>query len=197
MVFTRQNYLDSFRSNRALLGVLQASLLTRHLLFVGYGLKDEDFHELLHEVRNAFPNGKPERLLGTVLTLFSDPLRDDLLRDVVRVVPMRERPQVDLSTDEGRMIWAREETLAIRDLEKFLDLLGMLSSDKSAFLLDVQFREDWSPEESELADLLQDVLRRMEELAVHGINQHGTAWTSLRSLLQSLGADFTSNTQDG
>lgn len=196
MVFTRQNYLDSFRSNRALLGVLQASLLTRHLLFVGYGLKDEDFHELLHEVRNAFPNGKPERLLGTVLTLFSDPLRDNLLRDVVRVVPMRERPQVDPSTNAGRKILAREESLAIRDLEKFLDLLGMLSSDKSAFLLDVQFREDWSPEESELADLLQDVLRRTEELAVNGINQHGTAWTSLRSLLQSLGADFTSHSQN-
>lgn len=193
LVFSRTNYLDSFRSNRALMGVLQASLLTRHMLFVGYGLKDEDFHELVHEVRNAFPNSKPGRPLGTVLTLFNDPLHDELWKDTVNIVHMRERPSAPRDTIEGKAIWDHETREAIRELEIFLDLVGMLSSNRSAFLLDDQYGEEWSKDESELADILRDVMKKINQISQRGVTREGSAWESLYTLLQSLGADFDSD----
>jgi hypothetical protein len=190
LVFTRKNYIDFFKSNRALLGVLQASLLTRHMLFVGYGLKDDDFHELLHEVENAFPNGKPDRPLGTVLTLFTDPLRDQLLRKTVRVVPMRERPTADRQTPEGEQVWKEQEALAIRDLERFLDLIGMLSSDHSAFLLDDQYYDEWSASEKVLVGSLQKLSSDIRLATTEGVDQTGHAWTLVKMLLRELGADL-------
>lgn len=35
----------------ALYGIVQALLVTKHLLFIGYSLSDEDFHELADEIR--------------------------------------------------------------------------------------------------------------------------------------------------
>lgn len=40
-------------SPRGDMGRVQGMLLMRHMMFVGYSLKDEDFHELMHEVRAA------------------------------------------------------------------------------------------------------------------------------------------------
>jgi hypothetical protein len=57
----------------ALFGLVQAMLLTRHMLFVGYSLEAEDFHQVVHDVRQArSPHGVEPR--GTVLTLFRDDL---------------------------------------------------------------------------------------------------------------------------
>jgi predicted SprT family Zn-dependent metalloprotease len=47
------------------MGRVQGMLLMRHMMFVGYSLKDEDFHELMHEVRAA----RGDRLRRTVSAL--------------------------------------------------------------------------------------------------------------------------------
>jgi hypothetical protein len=51
MVLSRDDYLRFDAESAALGGVVQALLLTRHMLFVGYSLSDENFHRLMYEVR--------------------------------------------------------------------------------------------------------------------------------------------------
>ncbi|WP_143347924.1 SIR2 family NAD-dependent protein deacylase, partial [Enterococcus faecalis] len=71
IVLTRDDYLGYDSSRRALSSIVKATLATRHLLFVGFGLTDDHFHEIVHDVRRAFPasgNGP----LATALTLFAD-----------------------------------------------------------------------------------------------------------------------------
>ena len=55
LVLTRSEYLGLPESSGALFGILQAMLMTRHMLFVGYSLSDDSFHRVMHEVRKARP----------------------------------------------------------------------------------------------------------------------------------------------
>ena len=43
MVLTRSDYLDMPRRYGALMGLVQGLLMMRHMMFVGYSLRDEDF----------------------------------------------------------------------------------------------------------------------------------------------------------
>lgn len=70
IVLTRDDYLG-FNSDRAALSSLvKATLMTRHLLFVGFGMGDAHFHEIVHDVRRALPDRDSQ--FGTVLTLSDD-----------------------------------------------------------------------------------------------------------------------------
>lgn len=71
IVLTRDDYL-SFNADRAALSSLvKATLMTRRLLFTGFGVNDPHFHEIVHDVRRALPaTGGP---FGTVLTLKDSP----------------------------------------------------------------------------------------------------------------------------
>jgi hypothetical protein len=51
IVLSRDDYLPFEGDGAAPAGVVQALLLTRHMLFVGYSLSDDNFHRLVHEVR--------------------------------------------------------------------------------------------------------------------------------------------------
>ena len=53
LVLSRDEYGRFERAGGAVAGVLQAMLLTRHLLIVGYRLQDETFHRIVHEVREV------------------------------------------------------------------------------------------------------------------------------------------------
>lgn len=70
IVLTRADYLG-YNSNRdALSALVKAHLLTHHLLFVGFGLTDDHFHEIVHDVRRALPNNASNNhQMGTVLSL--------------------------------------------------------------------------------------------------------------------------------
>ena len=56
VVLSRADYHDLALRHGALFGLVQALLMTRHMLFVGYSLKDEDFHQLVHEVDRHPPS---------------------------------------------------------------------------------------------------------------------------------------------
>ncbi len=70
--------------------LVKAHLLTHHLLFVGFGLADDHFHEIVHDVRRALPHDvSKNHQMGTVLSLFQEPLHNlvwegrlDILSDV-------------------------------------------------------------------------------------------------------------------
>jgi hypothetical protein len=178
VVFTRDHYLSAIRSSRALLGLVQAMLFTRHMLFVGYGLRDEDFHELVYEVRSAFPDGKTEEKLGTAIALFDDPLQKELWDDMLNVLPMR--PALN-----GRAPSHEEIQQAGRDVERFLDLVCMLSSTRSSFLLDEQYVGARTVEENQSWKTMKDLVSLAQK---H--NDSETGWSEVRELLRRLGAEF-------
>jgi hypothetical protein len=51
IVLSRDDYLRFEDERVALAGIVQTMLLTRHILFVGYSLSDDNFHRLVHQVR--------------------------------------------------------------------------------------------------------------------------------------------------
>ena len=57
IVLTRDDYLHLAHLRGALAGIVQALLVTRHLLFVGYSLSDDDFHQIVYDVRTAVHGG--------------------------------------------------------------------------------------------------------------------------------------------
>ncbi len=168
IVLTRSEYLEMPKRYGALIGLVQGLLLMRHMMFVGYSLQDEDFHELIHEVRSARGDDTgPAR--GTVLTLFDDGLERDLWEDDLHIVPMTTLSPTPKKVPE-----------AARELEIFLDLVGFLSATSAAFFLDPTY-EALSTDEAPLRQALADLIA-----LTRGSSRH-TIGHKVRHLLKELG----------
>jgi len=144
MVLTRSDYLDMPRRYGALMGLVQGLLMLRKMVFIGYSLRDEDFHELVHEVRAARA-GATEVVRGTVLSLAEEPLHDQLWGADLDVIPMIVG---DFKNDNSA-----ETALAARELDMFLDLVGYLSTTSASFFLDDTY-SDLAAGEKQLRDAL-------------------------------------------
>lgn len=140
IVLTRDDYLGFAADRSALSAIVKATLLTRHLLFVGFGLADDHFHEILHDVKQAVGTTETS---ATALTLFADPLSEGLWAGSLSVVPMVE------ST-------ASDENLpgAARTLEVFLDMLAAHSTDSESYLRNDQYEEGLTSDERVVRDHL-------------------------------------------
>jgi hypothetical protein len=143
VVLTREEYLQFGDSRAALAGVLHSLLLTRHVLFVGTSMLDDDLIRIAHQVRSALQlQGEASgRRNGTVLTLREDAARARLWERDVETVAMG-----------GGDIRPAE---AARRLEVLLDLIGCRSTPPTGYLLDPAYRGMLNEEERELADALR------------------------------------------
>jgi hypothetical protein len=145
VVLTRDEYLQLGDARAALMGVLHALLLTRHVLFVGTSMLDDDVIRTAHQVRSALSGSAPGRgrHTGTVLALREDPVRSRLWERDVETVAMAgpDAPAAD----------------AARRLEVLLDLLGCLAEPPTGYLLDPAYRGLLDPDEQALSDALQQV----------------------------------------
>lgn len=166
MVLTRSDYLDMPRYHGALMGLVQGLLLTRHMLYVGYSLSDEDFHDLVHEVRSARGSCEPGQ--ATMLTLFDDPIQRELWQDDLNVITFA--PETTPAPD------------AARELELFLDLVGYLSTTSASFFLDPTYD---SLSDDEPPELRTSLLRLIE--ITQGARQDSVAHL-VQKFLTSLGA---------
>jgi len=146
IVLTRHDYLGLSARAGALFGVLQAMLMTRHMLFVGYSLTDDSFHQVMHEVRQA-RGGLPGKL-GTAIVLFDDPLLEELWGDELNIVAIAPRPSAGLS--------AADIATAARDLDRLLDHVGLLAADVTSFLLDPTYASMLDDEERALSKELAE-----------------------------------------
>jgi hypothetical protein len=113
IVLTRDDHAG-YGERDPLAGVVQALLITRHMLFVGFSLTDETFHRIAGAVRRVVrradgPLGgvKP---FGTAVVLERSPLVEELWGDDLRWASMSAEP------DAGG-------AAAARRLEVFLDYL--------------------------------------------------------------------------
>ncbi|MGY1643547.1 SIR2 family NAD-dependent protein deacylase [Geodermatophilus sp. SYSU D00703] len=145
IVLTREEYLQLGDTRAALAGVLHSLLLTRHVLFVGTSMLDDDLIRIAHQVRSAIqaPGACPRGRNGTVLALREDPARARLWERDVATVAMSP---ADASSAE-----------AARLLEVVLDLIGCLSTPPTGYLLDPAYRGMLDEEEQALAEALGHV----------------------------------------
>jgi hypothetical protein len=151
VVLTREEYLQFGDTRAALAGVLHSLLLTRHVLFVGTSMQDDDLIRIAHQVRSATraPGAAPRQRSGTVLALLDDPARARLWEQDVQTVAIA--PPDTPPTEAARL------------LEVLLDCIGCLSTPPTGYLLDPAYRGMLSDEERALADALQQVERTVPE----------------------------------
>lgn len=140
IVLTRDDYLGYASQREALSAIVKANLLTHHLLFVGFGLSDEHFHRIVHDVRRALPRPESMAERATALTLIDDPITSELWKGQVRMLPLGSGANAD-----GR------------DVEMFLDVMVALATDAHSYLLDDDFASSLSVDEVRLRDALMDL----------------------------------------
>ena len=171
IVLTRENYLRYAERNAALAGIVQAMLITRHMLFLGFSLEDDNFLRIVDDVRRAVrpeareASGAP--LLGTAVMLRSDPLLEDLWRG-----------ELDWLCPAGE---ATSIAAAARAVELFLDCLAFHAS-SHAHLLDERF--DWV-----LGDDERALKQHLQAIASDPAVRDAPAWPLVRDLLRRLGGE--------
>ncbi|WP_157311135.1 MULTISPECIES: SIR2 family protein [unclassified Microbacterium] len=158
IVLTREDYLGFNADRAALSSLVKATLMTRHLLFVGFGVTDPHFHEIVHDVRRAVPDkGQP---FGTVLTIGHDPVKRGLWGDDLKFVEV----------DTPRMV------------DVFLDAVLAYGASSHSYLLAKGYLSTLDPEDRIVAEALGKMIDSIPEA-----DRRGTAWDAVAVGLRDLG----------
>ena len=172
IVLTRRDYVRYAERSAALAGIVQAMLITRHMLFVGFSLNDDNFHRIVDAVRRALTAADRDRL-GTVVALFEDPLLEQLWDDDLSWVHCL--PGSGGSLPE-----------AARRFEIFLDALGFHAT-APHHLLQRRFHDVLTPQEAELKRLLGPVQKWVSRHRKAPDPSVAAAWALLANALRDLG----------
>ncbi|HTY72601.1 MAG TPA: SIR2 family protein [Actinomycetes bacterium] len=164
IVLTRADYLTVGQHRAALTGLLQAMLVTRHMLFVGFGLTDEHFHAVIHDVRRALlPQADAgKEPFGTALVLRPQRAAEMVWSDDLYLLPM--------SGDDPP-----------RRLEIFLDWLANESDQGWQHVLDDSFASILEGAEVELKRYLEQLV------AARPVLEPGGAWPAVTTMLARFG----------
>lgn len=158
IVLTREDYLGFNADRSAQSSLVKATLMTRHLLFVGFGVKDPHFHEIVHDVRRAVPD--KSQPFGTVLTVAGDTITQKLWQHDLDFVAF----------PDGRM------------LEIFLDATLAFGATSTSYLLDKNFFTALSPGDQSIATAFEAMVGSLPGTARSGDN-----WRAVDRMLQGLG----------
>lgn len=170
IVLTREDYLRFHENRSALAGIVQALLLTRHMLFVGFGFTDDNFHRIAHAVRSALrgddPAATPEPF-GTNLVL-GGTLLQELWQDDLDWLSMA--PHATTVAEQARLV------------DIFLDRLSSSSANVTSHLGDDRYAGVLSEGEKQLRAHLEKLLLELtpEEKAT-------LAFQEVKELLLKLG----------
>jgi hypothetical protein len=147
IVLTREDYLRYAERRSALGGIVQALLITKHMLFVGFSLDDDNFHRIADDVRKVARGARQDKdeRFGTSIVLVDRPFLAQLWEREIDMVVLQ---QEDTERAPGAQL--RE---AARHFEIFLDYLLAQVADPS-YLLDDRFMELLTEEERDLRDML-------------------------------------------
>lgn len=171
IVLSRGDFARYDSANGPAGAVVQALMMSRHLLVVGASMTDDNFLRLAHEVQDFFKaKSDGSRVLGTVLSLGSEPIRQRLLAKSFAYI----------DTSAGSIDQDDPRNLAI-----FLDAVGMYAASDTSFLLDARYRSLLDDTESEVAD---DVKRWTAKVARLAQAEPSGPWAELWKSLQGFGA---------
>ena len=177
IVLTRKDYMRYSQKRSVLGGVLQSTLLTKHLLYVGFSLTDSNFQTLFDTVRNHYDkdvNQKKRSTMpssprkkhsngyfklcerNTALLLKSRRLEKELWDNDVEIVP--------ISTKNNAHDQASYASLA-RKQDIFLDVLTSECILKTGVtsLLDPRYEPLLSGPESKLKEIIENFIHQIEE----------------------------------
>ncbi|MDQ0260446.1 hypothetical protein J2W20_002350 [Sinomonas atrocyanea] len=168
IVLTRDDYLGFNANREALSSLVKAHLMTHHLLFVGFGLADDHFHEIVHAVHRALPEGG-KRELGTAIMVAADGLHAKAWEG--RLAMVRMTPDPVAKADFG---------VAARRLEIFLDAMMAHATQEHTYLLAEKYGESLAAHDRELREDLLTLV------AKHG-GSDSPAWAVVKTALEGLG----------
>jgi len=154
IVLTREDYLRYQDRREALTGIVQALLLTKHMLFVGFSLQDDNFHKIMDAVVKALnpSSTKPkEKKFGTALHLFTNNFTEELWQRDINLIHMADS-MVALSVAQ-----------AARKQEIFLDYLNAKTCVTTSNMLDEQFSELLDTEQQDLKQYVSQFLNNAPE----------------------------------
>ncbi len=172
IVIQREDYLRYTERRAALTGIVQATLLTRSMLFVGFSLRDGNFHRAVDDVRRALLGQRRPHGLGTALFLAPSPLTAELWHSELDIQDFQDSgdPPDDLVGP------------AARRLEIFLDCLLAHCGSNTDHLLDPTFSHLLTKGEHELKEALLHLSRGLPPQG-----NRAQAWDKVEELLHSLG----------
>ncbi len=175
IVLTREDYLRYAERRRALSGVVQSLLITRHMLFVGFSLDDENFHRIADDVRKVVLSEEGEPFATSVI-LMDRPFLAQLWQNEIEMVVMMQQNQAVESATQLMSQGARQ-------LEIFLDHMLAQVVDPN-YLLDPRFEQLLTDDEAELRYALSMFMRQVTP----GMRRTG-AWKKIERLFNELGWD--------
>lgn len=180
IVLTRASYTRYDENLPALAGLVQSFLITRHMLFVGFSLADDNFHRLIDAVRRllATNQSSEHKRFGTTVTLGKAGLVESLWEDDlerVAMMPQQENPDFPFPA-------------AARRLQIFLDYLLSRTRDTSHLLVGARFNAILNDGEKQLRDALTTFVAHLTGENATAIRQT-VAWPRIKEMLLNLGLD--------
>lgn len=172
IVIQREDYLRYTERRAALTGIVQALLLTRYMLFVGFSLRDGNFHRAVDDVRRALVGQPRPGGLGTALFLGPSPLTAELWQSELDILHFKnpgDSPDGPIAPPARR--------LAI-----FMDCLLAHCGSNTDHLLDPTFAHLLTQPEHRLKEALLGLVA-----AVPIKSRQVEAWIKVEELLKSLG----------
>ncbi len=173
IVLTRSDYLRYDDKRAALKGIVQAMLMTRHMLFVGFSLRDENFEKIIDDVRKAIrgdltENPQDEEVPFTTTLM---PSTNSFLQKLWR----KDVNWVNFERSGGLSESARLQ-------EIFLDYLASISTSYTAHLIDPRYDGVLSEGEKALREALLELVDNVGEEV-----KNTPAWGEVEALFRRLG----------
>ena len=182
VVLTRSSYTRYDEQLPALSGMVQAFLVTRHVLFVGFSLSDDNFHRIVDAVRRLRGERRGPGHFGTALSLGAGGLAEVLWEQDVRRVRMADAL-------ETTPTFASAE--AARRLEIFLDYLVSRTRDAGHLLVGERFDSLLTAGERRLRDALVRFVGDMTGADAAAVRET-VVWPQVERLLRGLGFEPSS-----
>lgn len=176
IVLTRDDYLGYNTTREALSAIVKANLITHHLMFVGFGLADDHFHQIIHDVRQSLPNDPSGPGYATAITMLADPLDATLWKGQLDLLPMEDSSPTETTTVSERIADAG------RKLEIFLDALLVFATDSHSYLLDDDFASALSLGESSLRKKLLAL-----KTSANADEKDAAGWRLVEQMFEELG----------
>lgn len=184
IVLTREDYLRYAERRGALAAIVQALLITRHMLFVGFSLNDDNFQRIADEVRKVvrsrpFVEGQKPSPFGTALLLNPQPLFARLWANDIECVAING----NVGTDDESLVRASIPSAA-NTLEVLLDYILFRANQHVNHILDDRYAGVLNPAEQGLKAAIVSFERsvRLEMTQL-------PAWKPVAEMLRALGRD--------
>jgi NAD-dependent SIR2 family protein deacetylase len=162
IVLTREDYLRYDADRAALAGLVQGILMTRHVLFVGFSLSDDNFHRIADAVRRV-----SQERYGTSLAVESNRLLREIWEPDLNWVEFGKLP------DSARL------------LEIFLDRLAAKTVTSADHLFDEKYDSTLTVSEQRLRGHLAELGELLER--VPRSDRRSAAWVEVERLLERVG----------